>query len=141
VDQLAYPPRITSFTRPYFEALARGILLTTRCVDCAELTFPPKVVCPYCWSREITWAELAGTGYLRSFTEVHAAPTMFVADVPYVLGLVDLDEGLRCMARIDGDFDHLSCDQRVGLTTHPAQPAPLLSFGPVESTYERSGTR
>lgn len=128
----AYPARVTRANRPYWEAVREGRLATTRCRDCERLTFPPKIVCPGCWSRELEWAPLAGTGVLRSYTEVCVAPATFAADAPYVLGLVDLDEGLRCLARIEAPFDSLRCDQRVRLAIDTDEDTPLLRFAPTQ---------
>jgi uncharacterized protein len=127
-DALAYPPRVTAFTRPFYDALAEGRLTTTRCRDCGRMTFPPKFACPHCWSREVGWESLAGTGTLRTFTEVWAAPGAFAAETPYLLGIVDLDEGLRCVARIDGSYDDHVPDERVEMVVRHAEPVPLFAF-------------
>ena len=125
---LPYPPRLTPVTRPFYEALADGRLLTTRCRRCAGLTFPPKAICPHCWSEELDLEQIAPTGVLRSFTEVWAAPAPFAGDVPYVLGIVDLDAGVRCAARVTGRFEEHVCDERVELRPQPASPVPLFVF-------------
>lgn len=96
---LSYPHRVTAFTQPYWDALVQGCWSTTRCGACGEQTFPPKVVCPHCWSRHMRWVPLAGCGTLYSWTRVHVAPTAFGAETPYVLALVDLECGLRVAMR------------------------------------------
>lgn len=130
--QLAHPPRVTAFTRPFFDALREGRLATTRCRPGGHLTFPPKFVCPRCWSRDVEWFDLAGTGMLRTFTEVWAAPTPFAAEVPYLLGLVDLDEGVRLLARVDGGFDDHVLDERVEVVVRDGRPVPLFAFRRAE---------
>jgi uncharacterized protein len=127
-----YPPRMTAVTRPFYEALADGRLVTTRCRECGQLTFPPKGTCPHCWSQQVAFEEIAPTGVLRSFTEVWAAPAPFAGDVPYLLGIVDLDAGVRCAARVSGRFEDHECDERVQLAPQPATPAPLLAFRRVD---------
>lgn len=129
---LAYPPRLTAVTRPFFDALAEGRLVTTRCRHCAHLTFPPKGICPRCWSEDVGFEEIPPTGVLRSFTEVWAAPAPFAPEAPYLLGIVDLDAGVRCAARVSGRFEEHVCDERVELHPQPATPAPLLSFRRAE---------
>jgi uncharacterized protein len=125
---LPYPPRLNAVTRPFYEALAQGRLVTTRCRRCGHLTFPPKGVCPRCWGQDVQFEEIAPTGVLRSFTEVCAAPAPFAADAPYLLGIVDLDAGVRCAARVLGRFEEHVCDERVQLCPQPATPAPLFAF-------------
>lgn len=129
---LAYPPRLTAVTRPFFDALAEHRLVTTRCRRCAYLTFPPKGVCPRCWSEEVAFEEIPPTGVLRSFTEVWAAPARFADEAPYVLGIVDLDAAVRCAARVSGRFENHVCDERVELDPQPATPVPLLAFRRAE---------
>lgn len=125
---LPYPPRLTAVTRPFLEALAEGRLRTTRCRACGHLTFPPKGVCPRCWAEKVDFEDIAPTGVLRSFTEVWAAPAPFAAQAPYLLGIVDLDAGVRCAARIVGRFEEHTCDERVELSPQPATPFPLFAF-------------
>jgi uncharacterized OB-fold protein len=125
---LPYPPRLTAVTRPFYEALADGRLVTTRCRSCGRLTFPPKGICPRCWSDEVEFEEISPTGVLRSFTEIHAVPGSFAPQAPYLLGIVDLDAGVRCAARVLGRFEEHICDERVEMCPQPATPVPLFAF-------------
>jgi hypothetical protein len=56
----AFPPRMSEFTRRFWQGLAASRFETTRCDDCARLTFPPKPFCPHCWSQRVTWVPLSG---------------------------------------------------------------------------------
>lgn len=69
--------------------------MTTRCAACGKLTFPPKQYCPNCWSDEMNWVELSGHGTLYARTTIHAAATQFREQVPFNVGIVDLQEGIR----------------------------------------------
>jgi len=93
----AFPPRMTEFTQRFWQGLSSGRFETTRCEDCGRLTFPPKPFCPHCWSKRISWMPLSGRGKLYSQTVVHAAPAVFQDEVPYRVGIVDLDEGVRAL--------------------------------------------
>lgn len=137
---LPYPPRMTAVTRPFFDALRDERLATTRCRPGGHLTFPPKFVCPRCWSREVEWVDLAGTGLLRSLTEVWAAPTPFQHEAPYLLGIVDLDEGIRLLTRVAGCFDDHKHDEPVELVVREAQPVPLFAFRRSDAAAEREMT-
>ena len=70
---------VSAFTKPFWDALAAGRLLTTRGRTSGRLTFPPKPFCPYDWGREVEWVELSGRGKLYSQTVIHAAPAAFAA--------------------------------------------------------------
>ena len=127
-ETLAYPPRRTEFTEPFWDGLAAGVLRTTRCAGCAHLTFPPKPICPECWGSELEWVDLAGRGTLYSYTEVSVAPATFAGEAPYVLCLVDLDEGIRCLSRIDAPWDALRPDLRVRMRVRETEPVRLFEF-------------
>ncbi len=43
------------------------------------------------------------TGSIYTETVVHLAPERFAADVPYQVAIIDLDEGARLTARIEGE--------------------------------------
>lgn len=96
----AYPPRHSAFTAVFWAALQQGIWQTTRCRTCGHATFPPKPVCPHCWSTDMQWAPLGKRGRLYSWTRIHAAPAVFMAEAPYAVGIVDLDDGLRLACRL-----------------------------------------
>jgi len=98
--QRPWSPRVSAFTKPFWDALAGGRLLTTRGRTSGRLTFPPKPFCPYDWGREVEWVELSGRGKLYSQTVIHAVPAVFAGEAPIRNGIVDLDEGLRVAARI-----------------------------------------
>lgn len=128
IPTLVYPPRMTPFTLTFWDALREGKFLTSKCVDCAHITFPPKPICPECWGDNLEWIELSGKGILRSYTEVSAAPAMFEADVPYVLCIVDLDEGIRLVSRVLAAWEDLVPDLRVTVKVREAEPSFLFDF-------------
>ena len=97
-----WPPRVSAFTKPFWDALAAGCLITTKGKTSGRMTFPPKPFCPYDWGREVAWVDLSGRGTLYSQTVIHAAPAAFAREAPVRNGIVDLDEGLRVAARILG---------------------------------------
>lgn len=125
---LAYPPRVTAFTTPFWDGLRASVFRTTKCRSCSHMTFPPKPVCPQCWSKDVDWVELTGRGVLRSYTEVCAAPAVFADEVPYLLGLVDLDENVRCLSRVLASWDELEPDLRVKIRIRESEPTCLFDF-------------
>ena len=95
-----FPPRVSAFTRPFWDALGEGRLITTACRGCGRLSFPPKPVCRECWSDAVDWRALQPSGVLYSFTRVHVVPRAFVSDALYDIGIVDLPNGVRLMCRL-----------------------------------------
>ena len=88
----------------FFDRLRAGRLSTTRCPKDGELLWPPRTACPRCHSEELEWVDLPETGRLYAFSAVLAgAPLGMEAEVPFAVGLVDLDGvPLRLFGRIDG---------------------------------------
>jgi len=127
----AYPPRVTAFTERFWSALAQGRLETTRCTACGEATFPPKPICPHCWHGEVSWIELGAEGRLYSWTRIHAGPAVFSAELPYAVGVVDLDEGIRLAVRLHDDpGTDWQCDAPVRLVRLDYADGPLLAAVP-----------
>ncbi len=57
---------------------------------------------------------LSGKGKLVTYTITHVAPEGFGDQVPYAVGIVELDEGIRLMAQItDCDLKTLKIGDRV----------------------------
>lgn len=87
---------------PFWEGCATGQLLAQRCQECDCRQLPPRYRCNSCGSTSLEWAPTTARGSIHAVTSVHRGPTRD-ADVPYVLALVDLDDGPRLLARVDVD--------------------------------------
>ncbi|PZW48589.1 hypothetical protein C8P66_1043 [Humitalea rosea] len=124
-----YPPRVTATTAPFWEGLLEGRFQTTRCDDCGRFSFPPKVICPHCWSRRILWHELSGNGRLYSSTTIHAAPASFRQEAPYRVAIVDLEEGVRLATRLLGGGP-ATLDSPVRLVALSYDDGPLFAARP-----------
>ncbi len=93
-------PGISDDTRFFWEGLKTDRLLAQSCDDCGTLRHPPGPVCTRCHSFAWSAVELSGRGTLHSWTVVHhAAHPAF--DYPHMIGLVDLDEGVRIVAPLE----------------------------------------
>lgn len=90
---------VTPLSRPYWEAAADGRLVAPRCKSCDRYFFAPEVACKHCFSTDWTYVEVSGRGSLYSYTTVYRAPEIGMA-VPYVLGVIDLEEGFSMFAHV-----------------------------------------
>lgn len=83
----------------YQAALNEGRFLIQRCEGCAKHVFYPRQICPHCGGASLAWVEPNGTGTVYSTTTVRRKPE---AGGDYDVSLVDLDEGVRMMSRVEG---------------------------------------
>jgi uncharacterized OB-fold protein len=114
-------PVPTPETGPYWDGLKRHELRIQRCLDCNQAYFYPRPFCPRCFSWNVEWITASGRARLHTFEVVHRAPPAFAADAPYVLAVVELEEGPRMMTNL------------VGVAPNPAQ---LPLDMPLEISYE-----
>jgi len=78
----------------------RYCLQGKKCKECGQLSFPPRMVCRNCKSRQSEPYEFKGLGTLYSYTTIFQAPDRFDQIVPYLVGLIDLEEGVRITAQL-----------------------------------------
>ena len=112
------PPVANADSLPYWNAARKRRLVIRKCKDCGELHFMPRYLCPNCWSDQLEWVDSKGIGTVHSFSVIRrASDPAFAHLVPYVIALIELDEGPRLMANVLGD-DALSVniDDRVTVT-------------------------
>jgi len=84
----------------FADFLHKGKLMGTQCKKCGEKYFPPRADCIKCMDDDVKWIEYSGKGTLQSFTKIHAAPKGFDDMAPYIIGVVDLEEGGRLLSWI-----------------------------------------
>jgi uncharacterized OB-fold protein len=71
------------------------------CKTCSTKFFPPRKLCPKCRRKgEIDAYRFCGFGTVYSYSEVHSAPAGLELEVPYVLAIVQLDEGPKLTAQL-----------------------------------------
>ena len=88
----------------FFERLREGRLSTTQCTQDRTLLWPPRTACPKCHGEDLVWVDLPESGRIYAFSAVlGGAPLGMEDQVPFVVGLVDLDgTPLRLFGRIEG---------------------------------------
>jgi uncharacterized OB-fold protein len=107
---------------PFWEGCRRNTLLIQRCRSCDHAQFPPSSVCASCESRDIAWTEASGSGTVFSWIVVrHPVPKpVYANEVPYVVALIDLAEGVRMPSNVIG-----------------CAPEEIRAAMPVEVTFRR----
>ncbi len=88
---------------PFWQATREQRLVLQWCDACARPVHYPREACPRCLGDRLTWRAASGNGTVYSATLVHRAPSAELrARVPYVVALVDLDEGARLVTNVVG---------------------------------------
>ena len=98
-------PSPTPETAPFWEAAKRHELSMQRCNDCQRFYFYPRPFCRYCSSTNVEWKTLSGRGKLHTYVINHRPPPGWDEEAPYVIAIVELDEGARMMTNIVGVSD------------------------------------
>jgi uncharacterized OB-fold protein len=94
-------PNVDRVSAPYWKAAAAGRLMLQWCPRCCRYQFYPRTLCKYCLNELLEWREVSGHGSVYSFTVVHMAPEpSFATELPYILALVELDEGPRLLSSL-----------------------------------------
>jgi uncharacterized OB-fold protein len=91
----------------YEQFLDEERLMGSRCKTCGTLFVPPRPICIRCHGADMIWVETEGRGKLSAFTCIAIGPPFMIAEGydrkhPYCSGVVELDEGVRVVARIEG---------------------------------------
>lgn len=86
--------KVTDFA----QYLKDGRIMGSRCKSCDATSFPPRADCDVCMSGDFEFFEISGKGTVHTYTKIVAAPTGFENVTPYIVGLVDLEEGGRAIA-------------------------------------------
>ncbi len=86
-------PVIDDDSAPFWEAARRGELVMQGCGNCGRLRFPPRPMCPYCQSVDVTWSPMSGRGTIWSFVVPHP-PLLpaYAEQAPYNVVVVALEE-------------------------------------------------
>ncbi len=94
-------PSMTADSQFFWDGVREHRLLIQRCAGCGALRHPPRPMCPRCQSLEWDTVEATGRGTVYSFVIPHHPPLPWFPE-PYVVALVDLEEGTRLVSNVVG---------------------------------------
>jgi uncharacterized OB-fold protein len=125
-------------SQPFWEGCRRHELLIQRCALCHAFWFPPSILCQECLSTEWNWTKTSGRGRVYSFVVFHRIyHTGFASEIPYVVAVVELEEGPRLMSNIIGCDPHtVHCEMPVEVVFEDVSEAVTLpKFCPPKDSY------
>lgn len=114
-------PMINRDSAYFWDGTASGELRIQSCRACGRLRHPPGPACPQCGALDRCHVVASGLGTVFSYV-VHRHPPLPGKELPLVIALIDLDEGVRMVGevasvrpeqmrigmRLRVDFDHIA---------------------------------
>jgi uncharacterized OB-fold protein len=114
-------PAPTELTEPFWAGGLSGQLRLQQCADCGHIRYPISTICPRCLSPESAWTAVSGHGTVQSYIVFERAYHDAWADqVPYVVALIELDEGPVLISNVVG-----------------AEPSAVRVGQPVTAVFQR----
>jgi uncharacterized OB-fold protein len=101
--------------REYYRRLEQGELATTWCDGCERPQFPPRERCVRC-GGSVGWRALSREGTVYAFTRQERG-WRFTA--PDVIGMVELEDGVRIFGLFEDGFDRLAIGAPVEVVIRP----------------------
>mgnify|MGYP000858011331 FL=1 len=118
------------------ENASRYNLIGSKCGVCERVYFPPRSVCPTCHRLSVGKMEqfkLKGEGEVLTFSIVHDAPSQMEMQKPYVIAIVQMEEGVRITGQIiDAELDEVKIGMKVRTTLRKVSddgPAGVINYG------------
>lgn len=96
-------PHPTNISQHFWQGCRERKLLIQKCGACGYHTYYPAYACPTCLSSDLAWIESSGRGSVYSLTVIErGAGPAFEAESPFVVALIELDEGPVMMSNVVG---------------------------------------
>lgn len=110
-------PKITKDSEAFWDFAAQGKLMIRVCTACGNQMYYPRLYCTQCLSDALDWRPASGRGTVYSFSAIYRAAE------PYVIALIDLEDGVRMMSNVtDCDVSEVRIGMLVSLWFDDAIP-------------------
>lgn len=122
-------PGIRGVQAAHQASLDGGRFTIQRCDACGRHQYFPRELCSHCGAGALHWVEPAGAGRVYSTTVVRRKPE---AGGDFNVALIDLDEGVRLMSRVEGIAPaEVRIGQRVRARVQVTEGRGLVVFDPM----------
>lgn len=122
-----FPQQSREFNQmfPFYDYLKEGRFTTTRCKDCGAEPFPPRLLCPECYSTDMEWIDWPTTATVIGVTEEMVGVPLGFGKPPLVHALVDLHGKRTFFVRIiNCKQGELKAGDQVKLVVFDVDPVP-----------------
>jgi uncharacterized OB-fold protein len=94
-------PPVSDESASFWDATRDRRFVLPWCTECGVAIWYPRLTCPRCLGSAIEWRETSGAATVYACS-VHGKPGVgrVEEEGPYVVALVDLDEGVRMMTNV-----------------------------------------
>lgn len=97
-------------------------LEASKCKSCGNVSFPPRLVCPECKSREFETIKLSDEGKILTYTIIRVASDAFSKITPFAVAIIEVNNGARLMAQIaDSPIDEVTIGKMVKIVFRKIQ--------------------
>ena len=86
----------------FYKFVSERKLMAAKCKKCGTMLLPPRPMCTKCFSSDLEWVKLKSKGKLVTYTVIHVSPKQFESLIPYTVGIVELEDGLKLPGMIRG---------------------------------------
>jgi len=93
-------PTTDGDSEAWWAAIQDHTLMVNSCRSCGRKSLYVRPFCPHCWSEEVELTPASGRGRLYTWSVVHQNAAPLDARTPYVVAMVDLEEGPRVMTAL-----------------------------------------
>lgn len=95
---------------------SRYNLIGSRCSNCGEHYYPPRPICPVCRrSGKIGEYKFSGAGKVVTYTVIYTSSDDFDMQTPYVLAIIQLEEGPKLTSQLVCEPDEV----KIGIKVRP----------------------
>ena len=95
-------PKPSPTSKPFWDAAKQHRLQLQKCGSCRKFVYYPRDRCPHCFADALKWEPVSGRGKVYSYTTVYRSSSRRFME-PYILAIVELDEGPRMTTNIVAD--------------------------------------
>ncbi len=92
-------------------------LIGSKCLQCGEVFFPMRVICPKCRRKgQLEPIKFSGNGKIMSYSVIHTPTDEFKNISPYAVAIIELEEGAKITSQIvDCNTDDIEIGHEVEL--------------------------
>lgn len=134
-------PTVDLDSAAWWDAVQNRHLMVNACASCRRNSLYARPFCPHCWSDDVALTPASGRGRLYTWTVIHQNAAPFADRTPYVVAMVDLEEGPRLMTEIqDCPVDDLRADMELILTFRDDDGFLVPAFTPASETARKGAS-